>query len=70
MAAEALLRKHQLAVQMHFEHPARRLDELHVSLGIIMLDLGRQTGGSWFVPSDTTILNRNLHGLLPWAEIR
>jgi hypothetical protein len=55
---------------MHFEHPARRLDELHVSLGIIMLDLGRQTGGSWFVPSDTTILNRNLHGLLPWAEIR
>ena len=68
MAAEALLRKHQVAVQLHLEHPTRRLDELHVGLRVITLDLGRQTGGPGLVPSDATILNRNLHARPPGLE--
>jgi hypothetical protein len=57
------LREDQLAVYFHFEHAARGLNEIHVRVGECLSDLGRQTGGPWFVVSNDAVFDRDSHGV-------
>jgi hypothetical protein len=57
MAAELALGKHQVAVEHHLEDTTRRLDQLHVRVGIGLVNLGRQTGGPWLVASNTAVFD-------------
>jgi hypothetical protein len=57
------LGEHELAVYFHFEHTSRGLDELHVRVGECLSDVGRQTGGPWFVVSNDAVFDRDSHGV-------
>jgi hypothetical protein len=61
VAAQRLLREHQVAVYGDFEHATGGLDELDLGVGVGFLHLGRQPGGPWFVVSNDAVLDRNLH---------
>jgi hypothetical protein len=57
MAAELALGKHQVTVEHHLEDTTRRLDQLHLRVGIGLVNLGRQTGGPWLVASNTAVFD-------------
>ena len=59
--AQRLLGKDAAPIHLHFEHAARRLDQLHVGMGIGLADFGRQTGGPRLVVSDDAVFNRDTH---------
>jgi hypothetical protein len=61
MPPAGLLGEDELPLCLDLEHPARRRDEAHVSIGESLLQLGRQTGGSRLVVSDDAILDRHPH---------
>jgi hypothetical protein len=61
VTAQALLREDPTPVNFHFEHAARRLDELDVRVRISLADFGRQTGGSGFIVSDDAVFDRDTH---------
>jgi hypothetical protein len=61
MSPHLLLGKHRLTVHSHLEYTAGRLDQPNVRLGVRLLQLSRQTGGSRVVVSDYAILDRYTH---------
>ena len=61
MAADFDLGKHQVTVEYHLEDATRGLDQLHVRVGIRLVNLGRQTGGPWLVASNTAVFDRYPH---------
>ena len=62
MAPERPLGKHEHAVFRHFKDATTPLEDLDRRLGIRLSDLGRQTGGPWFVVSNDAIADRDVHG--------
>ena len=58
-----LLGENATPVNLNFEHPAGRLDQLHVGLGVGLADFGRQTGGPRLVVSDDAVFDRNAHAV-------
>jgi hypothetical protein len=52
---------HRRTVHGDLETPAARGDELHLRGRELLLDLGRQTGGAWFVVSNGAVFDRDLH---------
>jgi hypothetical protein len=64
-APELLLREHELAVDGDLENAAATLlqDRLDPCL---LLDVGRQTGGTGQVVSDDAVLDDDFHSLSPW----
>jgi hypothetical protein len=62
VALERPLGEHQHAVFRNFEHASASLQQLHRRLGIRGANLGRQTGGPWFVVSNDAVANRDVHG--------
>ena len=67
---ERLLRKHQVTVHRHLEHPARRGHQPDLGVGDLRLQLSRQTGGSWLVVSDDAILDDHAHAGTPRVGMR
>jgi len=61
MAAQCLLREHELAVHRHLEDPSRRLGQADLGLGEGLTDLRRQTGGARLVVSDDAVFDRHPH---------
>jgi hypothetical protein len=59
---EGFLGEDAAAIQLDFEHPARRLDQPDFCLWKHHLDLGRQTGGPGFIVSDDAELDGHAHG--------
>ena len=62
MAPERPLGKHEHAVFRHLKDATTPLEDLDRRLGIRLSDLGRQTGGPWFVVSNDAIADRDVHG--------
>ncbi len=58
-----LLRKDERAIAFHFEYAAAPFEEIDLRLGESRADLGRQTGGPWFVVSDDAVFDRDVHGV-------
>jgi hypothetical protein len=63
VTSHRLFGENAATVHLHLEHAARRLDQLHVGVGVGLADFGRQTGGSWFVVSDDAVFDRNTHAV-------
>jgi hypothetical protein len=63
MASQGLLREDATPVDLHLEHAARRLNQLHVSVGVGLADLGRQTGGPGLVVSDDAVFDGDAHAV-------
>ena len=63
VASQRLLGEEAAAIDLHLEHAARRLNQLHVGVGVGLADFGRQTGGSWLVVSDDAVFDRNAHAV-------
>jgi len=63
VSPELRLLEHGPVVAHHFESAAARRDQLDGRLGEVLLDLGRQTGGSWLVVSDRAVFDRDAHSL-------
>jgi len=63
VASQRLLGENATTVDLHFEHAARRLDQLYVGVGVGLADFGRQTGGSGLVVSDDAVFDRNAHAV-------
>jgi hypothetical protein len=61
VASGSLLGEHECTVDGHLEEPARRFEQPNVGIGIHLRELGRQTGGSWLVVSDNTVLDSHMH---------
>jgi len=59
--AQGLFREDAATIHFHLEHAARRLDQLHVGMGIGLADLGRQTGGPRLVVSDDAVFDGDTH---------
>jgi hypothetical protein len=59
---EGFLGEDTAAIQLDFEHPARRLDQPDFCLRKRHPNLGRQTGGPRFVVSDDAELDGHAHG--------
>jgi hypothetical protein len=55
------LGEEQPAVHHHFEHAARRLDQLDVGVRERATKLGRQTGGPGLVVSNDAVFDRHAH---------
>jgi hypothetical protein len=62
VSSKDLLGKHAPPVQLHFEHAARRFDQLDLRIREGAADLGRQTGGPRLVVSNDAILDVYAHG--------
>src|SRR6266852_9287681 len=63
VASRCLLGENAATVDLHLEHAARGLDQLHVGVRVGLADFGRQTGGSWLVVSDDAVFDRNAHAV-------
>ena len=63
VASQRLLGENATTIDLHFEHAARRLDQLHVGVGVGLADLGRQTGGPWLVVSNDAVFDRDAHAV-------
>jgi hypothetical protein len=61
MPPERPLGEDQHVVHRHLEHSTRRRDQLDVGIGIRLLQLSRQTGGSGLVVSDDAELDTHMH---------
>ena len=61
MASRAFFGEDQDAIHRDVEHPARRLNELHVGAGKLLPNLRCQTGSAGFVVSNDAVLNRDAH---------
>ena len=61
MTPERALGEDQHTVPGDFERTAAPLEQLNRRVGIRLLDLGRQTGGPWFVVSNDAVTDRNVH---------
>jgi hypothetical protein len=48
-------------IDVHFKDTAGRLNQSHLSVRVGIANLGRQTGGPWFVVSDDAVFNRDGH---------
>lgn len=68
MASELRLLEHGMAVSLHLEASATGWDHLHSRIRECRLDLGRQTGGPWFVASDRAVLDGDDHRLEKQCE--
>jgi hypothetical protein len=56
------------AVARDLEAPATRRLERDVRAGKLLLQLGRQTDGPWFVASNGAVLDFDVHHLFPVAD--
>ena len=63
VASQRLLGENATAIDLHFEHAARRLDQLHVGVRVGLADFGRQTGGPWLVVSDDAVFDGDTHAV-------
>jgi len=61
MAPDAQFGEHQITVHAHFECTARRFDHADLYVGVLLPQLGRQTGGPGLVVSDDAVLNSDDH---------
>ena len=61
MPLQCLLGEHPAAVRIHFEHAARRLDQLDLRMGEGLTDFGRQTGGPRLIVSDDAEFDGDAH---------
>jgi hypothetical protein len=62
VAPECALRKDEIAVHRHLEHPPGRRDQPKFGVRVQLLQLSRQTGGSRLVVSDDAVLDDHPHG--------
>ena len=64
MTFRGLLGEDEVAVDLHFEHPAPGGDQgqLGDGAGVVRQELGRQTDGPVRVVSDHAVFNADLHG--------
>ena len=62
VSTQAFLGKDERAVGDDLEPPSGGLDQLDGSIGVPVLDRGRQTGGSGPVVSDDAELDGDMHG--------
>ncbi len=62
---QLLLGEHEPAVDAHLESTSSALDEPHFRVGVVRLDLRRQTGGSRLVVSNDAVFNGYAHGRIP-----
>ena len=63
MAFSGFLGEHTPAVEIDFEHTAGGLNQANLSVGVRLVNLGRQTGGPWLVVSDDAEFDRDRHGV-------
>jgi hypothetical protein len=63
VTSQRLLGENAATVDLDLEHAARRLDQLHIGVGVGLADFGRQTGGSRLVVSDDAVFDRDAHGV-------
>jgi hypothetical protein len=61
VASHDLLGEHAAPIDLDLEHATRRLDQLDVSVRVVLADLGRQTGGPGLVVSDDAVFDRDAH---------
>ena len=61
VSADILLGEDEISIDRHLEHAARSLDQFDLGVGVLPLNLGRQTGGPWSVVSDCAILDTDFH---------
>ena len=59
------LGEEEVAVHHDFENAAGRGGQLDLDAGEMLLQLSRQTGGSWLVVSNDAEFDANSHGRLP-----
>lgn len=64
MASHLLLREDRLSIHRDFEHATGGGGQLDLDSGEVLLQLSRQTGGSWLVVSDDAEFDPNAHGRL------
>ncbi len=60
-SAKFLFTKNEITVNAHFKHSTAALNHLS-GHSILIVDLGRQTGGLWGVVSLHAIFDTDLHG--------
>jgi len=63
VATEGFLGEDPATVDLDLKHAARRLDQLHVGVGVALADFGRQTGGAGLVVSDDAVFDRDTHAV-------
>ena len=61
MAPQRPLREHEHAILRYFEDATTPLEQLHGCIGERLPNLGRQTGGPWFVVSNDAVADRDVH---------
>jgi hypothetical protein len=61
MPPQRSLGEDQHVIHRHFEESTRGRDQLDVGIGIRLLQLSRQTGGSGLVVSDDAKLDTHMH---------
>jgi len=61
VSPQPLLGEDERAVHCHLEYPSGRIEEFDGRIGIRLLDLGHQTGGSRSVVSDDAVLDGHPH---------
>jgi len=63
VASLGLLGENAATVDLDLEDAARRLDQLHVGVGVGLANFGRQTGGARLVVSDDAVFDRDPHAV-------
>ena len=66
MTPQGALGEDQYAISCHFENATAPLQQLDGCFGIRLTNLGRQTGGPWFVVSNDAVANRYVHESSLW----
>jgi hypothetical protein len=61
VASCRFLGEHERAVDGHLEESAGRLEQPDFGIRKGLLELSRQTGGSWLVVSDDAVQDRHMH---------
>jgi methyl-accepting chemotaxis protein len=61
MAVKGLLGEDQVSIHYHFEDATGPSDEFHLCVRERSFDLGRRTGGPWFVVSNRAVFDRDPH---------
>jgi hypothetical protein len=59
-SSDGAFREHQLSIDHHLENPVRTVDQLGRG-SELSIQFGRQPGGPWFVISNYTVFDRNVH---------
>jgi hypothetical protein len=62
VTTERFLGEDECSITGDLEHTTTSLEQLDGRLGVGLTDLGRQTGGPWFIVSDDAVPDADVHG--------